>query len=326
MGVLVAQVGTPSAPTPRAVRRYLARFLSDQRVVDYPPWLWRPFLYGFILPLRSRRSAALYRNIWTAEGSPLLTISTAQRDLLQQSLGDRYRVALGMAYDGPRFADAVDDLVSHGVERIVVLPMFPQYSSATTASIYDAVNAAVTRMATGALRRRVPALGYVPPFYDHRLYVQAVGSRIREQIRVGGIPDHIVLSFHGLPERYCATGDPYRGHCQRTAALLAGELGWSDGDYTLCYQSRFGRERWLEPETAGVIGGLPRRGITRPLVVTPGFTTDCLETLDELGREGRHIFVSAGGDPKGYRLCPCLNVWPEWIQCMRELVTLQTPQ
>jgi protoporphyrin/coproporphyrin ferrochelatase len=318
--VLIGQVGTPSAPTPRAVRQYLSQFLSDRRVVDYSPWLWRPLLYGFILPLRAPRSAALYRNIWTANGSPLLTISQAQRTRLQQALGDRYRVALGMAYDGPRFVDAVDEFVQQGVERIVVLPMFPQYSSATTASIYDAVNAATTRTAAGALRRRVPAVSYVAPFYDNPRYVKAVASQVRAQIAEGPAPDHIVMSFHGLPKRYCATGDPYRDQCERTASLLASEMGWSDADYIIGFQSRFGREPWLAPDTAGVLGELPRRGIKRPLIVTPGFTTDCLETLDELGREGREIFHKAGGDRESYRLCPCLNDSPGWIECMRELI------
>src|SRR5262245_54843062 len=292
VGVLIGQVGTPSAPTPRAVRRYLARFLSDRRVVDYPPWLWRPFLYGFILPFRARRSAALYRNIWTEKGSPLLTISQSQRDRLQQAVGDRYLVTLGMAYDGPSFVGAVDDLMKRDVQRMVVLPMFPHYSSATTASIYDAVNAAVAQTAAGVLRRSIPAISYVAPFYDRPCYIHAVAAAVREQIAVGGAPDHIVLSFHGLPERYVTTGDPYRGHCERTAELLAAELGWARSDYTLCFQSRFGRERWLEPETAQVLRELPARGIKRPLVVTPGFTTDCLETIDELGREGRHFFAA----------------------------------
>jgi protoporphyrin/coproporphyrin ferrochelatase len=325
VGVLIAQVGTPSAPTPKAVQRYLARFLSDQRVVDYPAWLWRPFLRLVVLPRRAGRSAALYQNIWTAEGSPLLAISRSQRRSLQHALGDRYRVALGMAYDGPRFVDAVDELLAEGVEQVVVLPMFPQYSSATTASIYDAVNRAITTTATGALRRFVPATTYIKPYYDEAAYVRALASQVRACLAASQPPDHVVVSFHGLPERYVATGDPYPAQCEHTAALLAREMGWAVGDYTLCYQSRFGREPWLGPETASVLRDLASRGIHRPLIVTPGFTTDCLETLDEIGREGREIFAATGGDPASYQLCPCLNDRPEWIACMEHLVTTNSP-
>jgi ferrochelatase len=160
----------------------------------------------------------------------------------------------------------------------------------------------------------------VAPFYDDPAYVSALAARVRASIGAGESPDHFVLSFHGLPERYCTTGDPYREHCERTAALLAAEMNWSERDYTICFQSRFGRERWLQPYTVEVLRGLPGRGIKRPLVVTPGFTTDCLETLDELGREGREIFHAAGGDRGAYRLCPCLNDSREWIECMKELV------
>ena len=320
VGVLLGQVGTPAAPTSRAVGRYLARFLSDPRVVDYPAWLWQPLLRGIILPFRSRKSAALYQRIWTAQGSPLLTISLAQRAALQQVLGDGYRVVLGMAYDGPPFTDAIDELELHAVERIVAVPMFPQYSSATTASIYDAVNGAVTGATRSSLRRAVPAVTYVPPFYDHPAYIRALTARLRSFISEGPAPDHFVVSFHGLPQRYVDTGDPYRNHCEHTLALIAREMQWTANDYTLCFQSRFGRERWLEPETARLLGELPRRGVRSPLVITPGFTTDCLETLDELGNEGRKTFTEGGGDPGRYRLCPCLNDYPAWIACMKELV------
>ena len=323
IGVILGQVGTPEAPTPRAVGRYLAKFLSDRRVVDYPAWLWQPLLRGVILPLRSRRSAKLYQRIWTAAGSPLLVESEKQRAALQAALGGGYRVVLGMAYAGPSFERAIDDLLSAGVAAVIVLPMFPQYSSATTASVYDAVFAAATDRA-GRARILVPSLTCVPPYFTDPRYIDALRRRITTAIS-DGAPDHIVLTFHGLPERYVTSGDPYRGHCEQTVAALAAAMGWTDRDYTVSYQSRFGPERWIEPGTADILKGLHARGIRRPLVVAPGFTTDCLETLDELGHEGRNEFEAGGGDPAAYRLCPCLNDLDEWIEAMAELVKRASP-
>lgn len=318
IGVLLAQVGTPDAPTPRAVRRYLARFLSDRRIVDYPAWLWQPILRGFILPFRSRRSAQLYARIWTPAGSPLLVESEKQRARLQAALGDGYRVVLGMAYAGPPFDRAIDDLLDAGITSVIVLPMFPQYSSATTASVYDAVFAAATDRA-GRARIVVPALQCVPPYFAHPGYIAALAARIRAAI-AAATPDHFVVTFHGLPERYVTNGDPYRAQCERTVELLAADMRWRPGDYTVAFQSRFGPEKWLGPATADVLEGLHARGIRRPLVVAPGFTTDCLETLDELGNEGRHEFEKGGGDGANYAVCPCLNDQALWIQAMAELV------
>lgn len=322
-GVLLAQVGTPEAPTARAVRRYLARFLSDRRVVDYPAWLWQPLLRGVILPTRSRRSARLYRRIWTKDGSPLLVESDKQRALLARALGDRYRVALGLAYAGPSFEAAVDDLIGAGVETVTVLPMFPQYSSATTASVYDATFAAATDRRRRP-RRFVPALQLVTPYPDHPLYIDALRARIETTIAGAERPDHVVLSFHGLPERYVTEGDPYAQQCARTVSALAARMGWAPTDYTVSFQSRFGPEKWLGPATSDVLKGLHGRGIKAPLVVAPGFTTDCLETLDELGNEGRHEFSQGGGDPSRYRLCPCLNDHESWIAAMVQLVSAPT--
>ena len=321
-GVLLGQVGTPDAPTPAAVRRYLKNFLSDRRVVDYPAWLWQPFLRGVILPLRSRRSARLYQRIWTPHGSPLLVESEKQREKLQQRLGAGYRVVLGMAYAGPSFDRAFDDVIGAGCDRVIVVPMFPQYSSATTASVYDAVFAAATEH-VGRARVSVPAISCVAPYFDHPDYIGALCDRIREAIAAGP-PDHIVLSFHGLPERYITSGDPYLRHCRRTVELLAAAMDWADTSYTVSFQSRFGPEKWIQPSTAEVLKGLPGRGVRRPLVVAPGFTTDCLETLDELGNEGRAEFAAGGGDPSAYALCPCLNDQDRFIRLLAELVSVQT--
>lgn len=320
-GVLLAQVGTPEAPTPAAVRRYLGRFLSDRRVVDYPPWLWQPLLRGVILPARSRRSAKLYQRIWTLQGSPLLVESEKQRAKLQQSLGDGFRVVLGMAYAGPSFEAAFDDLIGAGCANVIVAPMFPQYSSATTASVYDAAFAAATDR-NGRARVFVPALACLPPYFDHPGYIAALCGRIRAAIAAND-PDHIVLSFHGLPERYVTSGDPYRDHCDRTVRALARAMDWIPDRYTVSFQSRFGPEKWLEPATADVLKGLHGRGVRKPLVVAPGFTTDCLETLDELGNEGRAEFASGGGSPSSYALCPCLNDDDAFIHVLAQLVMAQ---
>ena len=321
-GVLLGQVGTPEAPTPRAVARYLTRFLSDRRVVDYPPWLWQPLLRGVVVPLRARKSAALYRRIWTPQGSPLLVESHKQRERLQAALGGNYRVVLGMAYAGPSFEQAIDDLIADGVSIVIILPMFPQYSAATTGSVYDAAfKAAAVRR--NRARVFVPSLQVVPPYYDHPAYIAALRRRIGEATAAND-PDHIVVSFHGIPERYVANGDPYRLHCDRTAAALAHSLAWKSSRFTVSFQSRFGPERWLGPSTAEVLKGLHGRGIRRPLVVAPGFTTDCLETLDELGNEGRAIFVEGGGEPGHYSLCPCLTDQDEWVQAMAALVMART--
>jgi ferrochelatase len=321
-GVLLGQVGTPDAPTPAAVRRYLRNFLSDRRVVDYSPWLWQPLLRLVILPTRSRRSARLYQRIWTPQGSPLLIESEKQRAKLQTLLGDRYRVVLGMAYAGPSFDRAFDELLAAGCERVIVVPMFPQYSSATTASVYDAVFAAATDRA-GRARVFVPAITCLEPYFDAPGYIDALCERIRDAAAAHA-PDHVVLSFHGLPARYISSGDPYLDHCRRTVAALAAAMRWPDDRYTVSFQSRFGPEKWIEPSTAEVIKGLYGRGVRRPLIVAPGFTTDCLETLDELGNEGRAEFAAGGGDPGDFALCPCLNDAPRFLETLAQLITART--
>lgn len=324
IGVLLAQLGTPDAPTAKALRPYLRQFLSDRRVIDYHPLLWRLLLHGIILRSRPRRSAKMYRRIWSAEGSPLLIHSRKQVSALQSSLGDDFRVILGMTYGNPSVASAVAALEGEGIERIVVLPMFPQFSSTTTSCIYDAVyRAAAGNHGVFAHdhKRFTPALRFVAPYFDHPAYIEAMRAHILAELNcLTTAPDQFVISFHGIPERYVRTGDPYRAQCERTADLLAAAMGWRDNEWFLSFQSRFGPEEWLQPYTEDVLAELPARGVKRPFVFSPGFTTDCLETLDELGNEGGEQFEEGGGDLDNYYLAPCLNANPEFIAALAQIV------
>ena len=328
-GVLLAQLGTPDAPTAKALRPYLKQFLSDMRVIDYHPLFWQPILRGIVLLVRPRRSAKLYSRIWTKEGSPLLSISNAQVVALQERLGADFRVILGMTYGNPSIATAIQTLEKEGIERIIVLPMFPQFSSTTTSSVYDAVyRAAAGKTASfGHDRKRfTPALSFVPPYYDHPAYIEAMKQHLKAEIgRLEHPPDVYIISFHGIPNRYVKTGDPYCEHCECTAALLAAAMGWRDEEWLLSYQSRFGPEAWLEPYTEDVLEELTARGIQRPFVYSPGFVTDCLETLDELGHEGREQFEEGGGDPDCYHLAPCLNENPQFLDLLASLVRENAP-
>lgn len=324
VGVLLAQIGTPDEPTAKALRPYLRAFLSDRRVIDYPPILWQPLLRGIILRLRPRKSAKLYARIWTDEGSPLLVHSLAQVIALQERLGANYLVKPGMTYGNPSIESSMDEFERAGIERVVVLPMFPQYSSTTTACIYDAAY----RAATGTmskwntdLKRTMPALRFVAPYYDHAGYIESLSTHLQNEIAaLSDKPDLYVITFHGIPDRYIQTGDPYREQCERTAELLADAMAWRDSEWTLSFQSRFGPEAWLQPYTEDVLEGLHHRGIRRPLVFAPGFVTDCLETLDELGNEGREQFAEGGGNPDFFHVAPCLNVRPRFMDALAEIV------
>lgn len=323
-GVLVAQLGTPDEPTERALRPYLRQFLSDRRVIDYSPFLWQPILHGIILRSRPRKSARLYARIWRPEGSPLLVFSNAQATGLQQRLGTDYRVMLGMTYGKPSIAQAIQTLEAEGIDRIIVLPMFPQFSSTTTASVYDAVyRAAAGRRCPLFFERKrtVPTLRFVEPYYDHAGYIQAMKAHLDAELASLALPpDMFVISFHGIPRRYMETGDPYPAQCTQTAQLLAKAMGWTDHDWILAFQSRFGPERWIEPSTQNVLEQLHRQGVRRPFVFSPGFVTDCLETLDELGNEGREQFAHGGGTAENYHLAPCLNDQPDFLDFLAETI------
>ena len=318
IGVLVAQLGTPQAPTARALRPYLRQFLSDPRVIDLHPLRWYPILYLFVLTRRPARSAALYANIWTDEGSPLMVHSQAQTRGLQERLGAAYRVVLGMRYGEPSIARAVQSLEQEGVERILVFPMYPQFSCATTGSIYDAVNrAALGRRCPWFFdrKRQMPALRFVPPYADHPAYINALKQSVAAAVaRLSWTPDRYLITFHGIPRRYVDEGDPYRRHCEETARQLATALGLAEDEWVSGFQSRFGKEPWLEPYTEEVLARLGGQGVRRLVAICPGFTADCLETLDEIGREGAEQFSSGGGQQ--FHLVPCLNDHPAWLDAM----------
>jgi ferrochelatase len=312
-GVLLIQLGTPDAPTVPALRRYLRQFLSDPRVIEAPRLLWWLILNLRVLPTRPRQSAEKYRRIWDAQtGSPLLHYTRLQAEALQRALPEM-PVRFGMQIGRPAVADVVHEMIEAGLRRLIVLPMYPQYSATTTASAHDVLFHALMR------ERRVPTLRVVPPYYDHPLYIRAVLDVIRDDIaRLLWRPDHYVLSFHGLPVKYVERGDPYPEHVRRTTELLLRGLNWPEGRWTQSFQSLFGKDLWLQPYTDETLRQLAGKGVRRVFVAMPGFTADCLETIDEIGYEAQEIFRHAGG--KELHRCPCLNDHPSWIEAMRGLV------
>ena len=313
-GVLYCNLGTPDEPSPAAVRRYLAEFLADPRVVEIPRLLWWPILYGLILPFRSAKSAAKYASIWTPDGSPLKLWTAKQAKLLQGWLGQQGHhvlVRYAMRYGSPSIASQLDALKADGATRILVVPAYPQYSGTTTASIVDAV----TAWSAGV--RSLPELRFVNHYHDDRGYVQALAKSVERHWAAHGRAEHLVMSFHGVPERTLRLGDPYHCECQKTARMLAEWLSLEKSQYTVAFQSRFGKAKWLEPYTEPTLVGLAKRGVQRVDVVCPGFTGDCLETLEEIAMEGRQAFVAAGG--KEFHYIPCLNDDPAWIAALGAL-------
>jgi len=310
IGVLLINLGTPDAPEVRAVRRYLAEFLSDPRVIEMHPTLWKPILHGIVLRTRPKRSAEAYNQIWTNEGSPLRAIAQRQAKALRGRLPD-IRVHYAMRYGNPGIAAAVDNMVSEGCTRILAAPLYPQYCAATTATANDAVFAALAAM------RRQPALRTLPPYYDDPLYIGALAANLKGQLGALDFePERLLLSFHGMPVRTLASGDPYHCHCQKTARLVSEALG---REVDVGFQSKFGRAKWLEPATEATLAAYPVQGNKRVAVAAPGFSADCIETLEELGIRGRRTFLDAGGEQ--FALLDCLNDSPESIVMLEGLVT-----
>lgn len=312
--VLLCNLGTPEAPTPAAVRRYLAQFLSDPRLVEIPRLLWWPILHGIVLRLRPRKSAAKYATIWTPEGSPLKLWTDKQAKLLAGYLGERgqrVQVRYAMRYGQPAIPDVLDALKRDGVQRVLVLPLYPQYSGTTTASVIDAVG----RWAQGV--RALPELRFVNHYHDDPHYIAALAQRLLDHWMTHGRPDRLVLSFHGVPQRTLTLGDPYHCECRKTARLLTERLGLRGDDVLVTFQSRFGKARWLQPYTEPTLVALARQGVTRVDVMCPGFTSDCLETLEEIAQEARAAFLAAGGGEFHY--VPCLNDQHEWVDALARL-------
>lgn len=321
--VLLINLGTPAAPTAAAVRPYLREFLSDPRVVEIPAALWWPILHGVILTLRPRRSAAKYAAIWTPAGSPLKVNSEQQALLLRGWLGDRdvdVEVALAMRYGEPSIASVLAQLQARRVDRLLVVPMYPQYSATTTATVFDAVNAVLART------RNVPEVRWVKHFCDQHGYIEALKARVLDHWRkFGRAADEggkLVMSFHGVPRRTLDLGDPYHCQCHKTGRLLAAALGLEPDEYAVTFQSRFGKAEWLRPYTSEVLRDLGSKGARRLDVVCPGFVADCLETLEEIAIEGRQIFQRAGGS--NFHYIAALNDSPAFIEALVQLVRSHT--
>ena len=314
-GVLLCNLGTPEAATPPAVRRYLAEFLSDPRVVEIPRALWQPLLHGVILRRRPAASAQKYQSIWLPEGSPLLVYSRRQAVMLRGYLGERgvdASVRLAMRYGQPSVGAELDALKAEGCTRVLVLPLYPQYSGTTTASVIDAVTAWSRSV------RHVPELRFVNRFHDDAGYVDALARRVQEHWMAQGRPERLLMSFHGVPQRVVDAGDPYYGECLETARRLAQRLALREGEWALAFQSRFGRAQWVGPATQTTLEQWGRAGLRRVDVVCPGFVSDCLETLEEIAIEGRAAFQAAGGGELRY--VPCLNDHPAWLAALASLV------
>jgi ferrochelatase len=316
IGILLGQLGTPDAPTTPAVRKYLRQFLSDRRVVDLNPVLWWLILNGIILRFRPKASAELYEKVWSPEGSPLLVISNHQAAGLENGLnalgGAEVKVEVAMRYGNPSTGSAIRKLIDWGADRILLFPMYPQYSAATTGSACDEVFGELKAL------RDIPALRIVPPYYEHPRYIETLAAMTRDKLAaVGSKPDKVVISFHGIPERYARLGDPYPQHCEATTHALVQEMGWSRDDYVMTYQSRFGREPWLQPYTDETFMALGGQGVKSIVAMCPGFTADCLETIDEIGNLGAEQFEEGGGER--LHLVPCLNDDPRWIDAMVEI-------
>jgi ferrochelatase len=317
VGILLCNLGTPAEPTAGAVRRYLAEFLGDPRVVEIPRALWWLILHGIILRTRPAKSAAKYASIWTKDGSPLAVWTTVQAKRLQGSLGERGASAVvvreAMRYGQPSIAAGLDALKAAGCRRILVLPMYPQYSGTTTASVIDAV-ADWARTA-----RHVPELRFVNRFHDDAGFIEALARRVLDHWQREGRAEHLVMSFHGVPQRTLELGDPYHCECHKTARLLAQRLGLAAEHYSVAFQSRFGKAKWVEPATDATLKALPGRGVKHVQVICPGFPADCLETLEEVAIENRELFLAAGG--RAYDYIPCLNDHPAFIQALVGIAT-----
>ncbi|SEN12795.1 ferrochelatase [Nitrosomonas marina] len=314
-GVLLINLGTPDAPTKEALRPYLREFLSNPRVIEVPRLIWWPILYGFILPFRPKQSAEKYALIWTSEGSPLKVHTERQAALLAEALQNSANpapmVEYAMNIGNPSVTSVINKMVDAGCDRILVIPLFPQYAASSTAAAMDAVFAALGPV------RNMPAIRTVKQYHDHSGYIAALAQNIRDYWEQHGQPDKLIISFHGVPRRNLDKGDPYHCFCQKTGRLLAEALNLGEEQYQVCFQSRFGRAQWLQPYTAETLEQLGKANTRRVDITCPGFVSDCLETLEEIAIEGKKTFTEAGG--KEYHYIPCLNERADWIDALSEI-------
>lgn len=316
IGVLLTNLGTPAAATKKAVRNFLAEFLSDQRVIELPRLLWQCLLKSVVLPLRSRQALTLYQKIWTKDGSPLLVIAKQQTQALQQALNQHVeipiKVALGMRYGSPSIQEGLTALRDQQIQRFLILPLYPQYSATTVASTFDAVAHEFKRW------RCLPQLRMITHYAADTAYIQAIAASIKQHWQTHGKTEKLIISFHGLPQRYVTQGDPYYSQCQQTASLIAQTLDLKQDDWILSFQSRLGKAQWLQPYTNEVLARLPQQGIKSIDIICPGFAADCLETLEEIAFTNEAVFYQAGGET--YRYIPALNSSTSHIDMMKQLV------
>ena len=309
--VILVNLGTPDAPDPKVVRRYLREFLSDPRVVEIPQVVWQPILRGVILRTRPKKSAEAYRQVWTKEGSPLLAISKRQAAALRDRLGDKIMVGLAMRYGNPSIPDVISRLTGHtNCDRILFAPLYPQYCGATTASAQDALFAVLEKM------RFQPSIRLLPPYFDDKLYIDALHANLKRQLAaLEFVPDRLLLSFHGMPDRTRKLGDPYYDQCHATAQLLAERMSLQ---VDVAFQSRFGRAKWLVPATDETLAAYPAQGVKKLAIAAPGFSADCLETVEELGIRGRDQFLGVGGTH--FARLDCLNDSDEGMEMLDGLI------
>jgi len=319
IGVLLANLGTPDGTDYKSMRRYLNEFLSDKRVIDYPSWKWQPILQGIILTTRPNRSGAAYKTIWNTERDegPLLTITRTQSEKIAAALetqyGDKVIVDFGMRYGNPSTEDAILRLKEQGCDKIVFFPLYPQYAAPTTATANDHAFRTLLKM------NWQPAIRTVPAYFEHPLYIESLANSVSEgYAALDTRPDHLIVSYHGMPERYIENGDPYYSHCLETTRLLSEKLGWEEGHIISTFQSKFGPEEWIKPATVDEVARLAKTGKTNIAIIAPAFSADCLETLEEINEEIRHAFEGAGG--KDFAYIPCLNDRDDHIAALTAVI------
>ena len=317
LGILLVNLGSPEAPTPSAVRKYLAQFLADPRVVEANRFIWWWVLHGIILRIRPSRSAKAYQKVWTEDGSPLIHYTRLQTQAIQKKLEDRFRghviADMAMTYGKPSIKNGLEGLRKAGARRLLILPLYPQYSGTTTAAVFDQVTSVLQGW------RWLPDLRMINQYHDHPKYITALANSIKKQWAENERAELLLFSFHGIPQRYFHSGDPYFCHCQKTARLVAEELELNDGEWKVVFQSRFGREPWLQPYCSVTLQELPATGIKSVDLICPGFAADCLETLEEIKMENRELFIEAGGETFNY--IPCLNDSEDHMNALCEVLT-----